>query len=80
MPTRIAGACALLGFAIAILLGLAAENTFATTVWRALVTMAGTFAVGLVLGAMLDKMAQESQALRLEKKEKSSGQKPGADR
>jgi len=80
MVTRIAGGSALVGFAIAILLGLTANNTFATTVWRALVTMAGTFAVGLVLGAMLDRMAQESQTLRNEKKEKSSGHQPKVDR
>ena len=80
MPTRIASACGLLGFAIAILLGLAAQNTFATTVWRALVTMAGTFAVGLVIGAMAEKMAKESEALKFVKKEKSSEEKTASDR
>ena len=52
----------------------------ATTVWRALVTMAGTFAVGLVVGAMADKMAKESAALKLAKKEKSSEEKAASDR
>ena len=43
MARRIAAGSALLVFAVALLLGLVAQNTFATTVGRALVAMAGTF-------------------------------------
>jgi hypothetical protein len=60
MAVRIAAGSALLVFAVALLLGLAAENTFATTLGRALIAMAGTFVIGLVVGAMGEKMAKEN--------------------
>ena len=80
MATRIASASALLVFAIAILLGLRVDNPFTTTVWRALVAMGGTFAVGLVIGLMADKMANEAQALKEAKQEKSIEDKGRVDR
>jgi threonine/homoserine/homoserine lactone efflux protein len=80
MGTRIASACALLVFALAILLGLSAENTFSTTVYRALIAMGGTFIIGLVIGAMADKMAAEAKMLKQGKKEKSIEEKASADR
>ncbi len=60
MARRIAAGSALLVFAVALLLGLVAENTFATTVTRALVAMGGTFVIGLIVGAMGEKMAEEN--------------------
>jgi hypothetical protein len=60
MARRIAAVSALLVFAVALLLGLAAQNTFATTVGRALIAMGGTFVIGLIVGAMGEKMAQEN--------------------
>jgi hypothetical protein len=60
MARKIAAASALLVFAISILLGLGAENTFATTLTRALQAMGATFIIGLVIGAMADKMVTEN--------------------
>ena len=51
MTRRIAAITALVAFAVCILVGLQAQNPFATIVSRALVAMVVTFAVGLVLGA-----------------------------
>jgi hypothetical protein len=61
MPTRLAAILALLAFAFCLVIGgLEAGNTFATTVSRALAAMAGTFVIGLVLGAMGQKMIDEN--------------------
>jgi hypothetical protein len=60
--------------------GLSAENTFSTTVYRALIAMGGTFIIGLVIGAMADKMAAEAKMLKQGKKEKSIEEKASADR
>ena len=59
MARKIAGASALVAFAICLVLGIAAGNTFATTVSRGLAAMAGTFVVGLVLGGVGEKMYAE---------------------
>jgi hypothetical protein len=80
MGIRIAAACALLVFALAIGQGLSAENTFSTTVYRALIAMGGTFIIGLVIGAMADKMAAEAKMLKQEKKGKSIEEKASTDR
>jgi hypothetical protein len=53
---------ALVAFAVCILVGLQAENTFATIVSNALLAMAVTFVVGLVVGAMAQKMLDENVA------------------
>jgi NhaP-type Na+/H+ or K+/H+ antiporter len=80
MGTKIAAACALLVFALAIFLGLTAENTFSTTVYRALIAMGGTFIIGLVIGAMADKMAAEAKMLKQGEREKSVEEKASSDR
>jgi hypothetical protein len=49
-------------FAVCLMAGLAADNPMATTLWRALVAMAGTLVVGLVVGAMAQKMLDEHLA------------------
>jgi hypothetical protein len=82
MTRKIAATSALLVFAIAILLGIGAENTFATTLSRALVAMAGTFVIGLVIGAMADRMIAERASANLSaagKKLENSEAKPAAD-
>ena len=56
---KIAAASALIAFAVCLIQGLVAENTFATTVSRGLAAMAMTFVVGLVVGAMGEKMYEE---------------------
>lgn len=61
MVTRIAASMALLAFSLCLIVGgLEAENTFATTVSRALAAMAGTLVIGLILGAMGRKMLEEN--------------------
>ena len=51
---------ALVAFAICLIAGMGADNTFATTVQRALVAMAATLVLGLVVGAMGQKMMSEN--------------------
>jgi NhaP-type Na+/H+ or K+/H+ antiporter len=60
MPYRVAASFALIAFAMCLLIGLEMENSFSTTVLRALVAMAGTFVIGLVLGLTLRKMVEEN--------------------
>ena len=61
MPTRLASILSLLAFAAAVAAGgLVADNPLSTTVWRALVAMAATFGVGLVVGHMARRMVAES--------------------
>ena len=78
MSRKIAASSALLVFGISILLGLRAENTFGTTLSRALMAMGATFVIGLVVGAMADKMMAENLSL-VEKKIKNSEMKTGAE-
>ena len=59
MAVRIASALALTVFAMSLLLGMRAENTFATTVSRSLIAMMVTFIIGLVVGGMFDRMSRE---------------------
>ena len=61
MPQRVAAILAVIAFAMCMVIGgLQAGNPFSTTVLRSLVAMAGTFVVGLVLGAMGQKMLTEN--------------------
>jgi len=73
MVTRIAASMAMLAFAVCLIVGgLGADNTFATTVSRALVAMAATLVIGLIIGAMAQKMLQENLKSREEKLKNSS--------
>lgn len=76
MARKIAASSALLVFAISVLLGLGASNTFSTTLSRALLAMGGTFVIGLVIGAMADRMIAENLS-PAEKKLKNSEAKTG---
>ena len=60
MAQRIAACCSLLVFAVSILLGLQAENSFSTTLSRALLALVATYGVGLVIGVMAQKMSEEN--------------------
>jgi uncharacterized protein HemX len=60
MARRLAAATSLVAFALCLLLGIAAENTLSTTLSRALVAMVGTLVVGLVVGAMGQRMLDEN--------------------
>ena len=63
MPKRLATLVALLAFALCLIVGtFEAGNPFTTTVGRALVAMAATYAVGLVVGTMGRKAIDENLA------------------
>ena len=66
MPRRLAVAVALVVFAVCVLAGMEAGNTFAETVRRALIGMFVTMVIGLVVGVMAQKMLDEN-AKQLEK-------------
>jgi hypothetical protein len=60
MAIRIASTMGLLAFAVCLIVGgLSAGNGFGTAVGRALVAMAGTLVVGLIVGLMAQKMLDE---------------------
>ena len=60
MAKRMAGVLSIVVFAFCLLLGLRAGNPFSTIVSRALIGMAGTYVVGLVLGAVAQRMLDEN--------------------
>ena len=69
MPTRIAGCLSLLSFAACLVAGAAGEASLSSVLSRALSAMAFTFALGLVVGWMAQKMLDENlkgEADRLE--------------
>ncbi len=80
LPRRIAAMLGMLAFSLSLLGGLESGNTFTTTVARALIAMVGTFAVGLILGAMAQKMIDENLAETEKKLRQSSMQTPVNDR
>ncbi len=81
MPRRIAATLSLIVFADCLLIGaFEANNSFSTTVQRALVAMMVTLIVGLVVGAMAQKMLDENLKPQEEKLENSPTKKEGADR
>lgn len=75
MPRRLAVAVALLVFAVCVVSGMAADNSFAETVRRALIGMFVTLIVGLIVGVMGQKMLEENVA-GLQKKSPDSETKP----
>ena len=72
MANRLAGCCALVVFAFCLVLGLRANNTFSTTVTRALLAMAGTYGIGLLIGWVAQKMLDENLKNEEEKLKKQS--------
>ena len=67
----------LVAFAVCLLVGLQAGNTFSTIVANALLAMGGTFVVGLVVGVMAQKMLQENLIHGAAKDSAESKAKPG---
>ena len=57
---RMAVAVALIVFALCLALGLAADNSFTETVSRALKALFGTLVIGMLVGAMAQKMLEEN--------------------
>ena len=60
MVQKIAGALALIAFALSLVMGIMAENGLATTLARGLKAMLVTFIVGLAIGAMAQAMLNEN--------------------
>ena len=79
MTTRLAGATSLIVFAVCLVAGMQTNNSFSTTIGRALVAMAATLMVSLVLGAMAQKMLDENLKHHEEKLENST-KTEGTDR
>jgi len=73
MSNRIAASIALIAFAMSLVEGLRAENSFATVVGRALLALVVTLIVGLILGVMIEKMLSENVE-KTSKSEKSSNE------
>jgi undecaprenyl pyrophosphate phosphatase UppP len=72
MVNRMAAATALLVFTVCMIVGgLGADNTFSTTVERALTAMAATLVIGLVVAAMARKMLEENVKSEAEKIKKN---------
>jgi len=71
MTYRIAASISLIAFAMCLVEGLRAENSFITVVGRALLALVVTLVVGLILGVMIDKMLAEN-VVQTSKPEKSS--------
>lgn len=80
MIQRFAAIIALIAFAICLLQGLAADNTFATTVRRAMLAMAGSFVIGLVIGYMGQLMLHDTPNTNTQKLENSATKLNSSDR
>ena len=79
MALRIAATVSLIVFAICLVIGgIQTNNTFFTTVVRALLALLGTFGLGLIIGWMAQKMldenlrAHEQKLAQLQKKSSQS--------
>ena len=64
MPRRLAASLSLLVFAICLIAGMQASNPLATVLSRALVAMACTMVLSLVIGAMAQRMVEENMQKR----------------
>jgi hypothetical protein len=61
MPHKLASILSLLAFAVCLYAGgVHAGNPFGITVQRALLAMAGTYVIGLIVGTMGQKMIEEN--------------------
>lgn len=67
MTQRIAGALALVAFAVCLCSGATANNPFGTVVARALLAMLVTLVIGLLVGSMAQKMLDENLKTNEEK-------------
>ena len=80
MPRRLAVAVALLVFALCLACGMAADNSFNETVARALKAMFATLVVGLIVGAMAQRMLEENLKEMAKKSEISEAKPQPRDR
>src|SRR4051794_40589871 len=74
MVRRMASAMSLLVFAVCLVAGIEADNPLATTLSRALVAMAGTMVMALIVGAMGQKMLDEHVASQRAKAVAAAGE------
>lgn len=72
MIPRVAAAMSLVVFMVCLLAGMAADNPFSTIIVRALLAMAATMVIGLVVGSMAQKMLDENIAAEEQKFKKSA--------
>ena len=80
MPKRLAAALSLIVFALCLVLGILASNSFSTTVMRALIAMVVTLVLGLILGGIAQAMIDENLKSEEEKLKNSQSQTPPEDR
>ena len=80
MPRKIAGAMALIAFALCLVMGIEAENDFSTTLVRALKALAVTFMVGWIIGMMAQRMLEENLSPPVKKPENDKSKPSAQDR
>jgi len=78
MVRKTAAALALVMFAVCVAAGLGAGNTFSTILTNALFGMGAALVVGLVVGAMAQKMLDENLAA-VAKKPPADGNRPAGE-
>jgi hypothetical protein len=67
MPQRIAATLSLIAFAVCLCVGIAAGNPFGTVISRALLATLATLVIGLIIGAMAQRMLDENLHVDAEK-------------
>jgi len=81
MVSRIAAVAALIAFTLCLVVsGLQADNTFITTVERALTAMMAMLVIGLIVGAMIRRMLEENLKSQEEKLKKGYSSPTQGDR
>jgi hypothetical protein len=80
VPRKIAAAMSLLVFGMCLLCGVAAHNSFEEILVRALEAMFATLVIGMIIGAMAQKMLQENIAQIAKKAKLSEAKPPVVDR
>jgi galactitol-specific phosphotransferase system IIC component len=80
MIRRVAGAMALIAFALCLIMGILAGNPFVTTLERALQAMFVLFFVGLVVGWMAQRMLDENLSDQEKKSENEESNSTPQDR
>lgn len=80
LARRIACVVALVAFALALVSGLEAGNSFSTTVLRALGALAGTFVLGWIIGMMIERVVDENLSTQEEKLKELPAESTANDR
>ena len=80
MPKQFAAILALIAFALTVVVGVQAGNSFTTTLFRALVAMAGSYVIGLILGFALQRMLEDNLKAQQQKSKDLQPQPQPKDR